>query len=242
MPATWPIARAGIQIALQPREGADVVHNAERVFRGCISSKHIVQLFDTSDTLADGVATFLADGFRAGDALLVVARAAHWRSIADRLERRGHSVADAARDGQITVHDAHRTLSQFMRHGQPVAELFQTEVGKVVEQLTARDRGGLWIYGEMVDVLAEEQNFAAARYLEELWNELGLRQSFTLLCGYSSAHFADASMAHMLADICNRHTHIQSGDEDVMGNWVLKRRSTDHDHVAASPAAIRADA
>ena len=114
-----------------------------------------------------------------------------------------------------------------MRTGQPVAELFQTEVGQVVERLTAQDRGALWIYGEMVDVLAEERNFAAARYLEELWNELGLRQSFTLLCGYSSAHFADASMAHMLAEICNRHTHIHSGDEDVMGNWVLKRRSTD---------------
>ena len=61
-------APVGTCIALPGREGVLVVHNAERVFRGCITSKHIVQLFDTSDTLADGVATFLSDGFRAGDA------------------------------------------------------------------------------------------------------------------------------------------------------------------------------
>jgi hypothetical protein len=220
-----------------------LVHNAERVFRGCITSKHIVQLFDTSETLADGVATFLSDGFRAGEPLLVVARPAHWKAIAKSLEKRGHGVSEAVKRGQLTVCDAHRTLSRFMQSGQPVAELFQTEVGRVVERLTTRGKGALWIYGEMVDILAEERNFAGARYLEELWNELGLRQSFTLLCGYSSSHFADASMAHMLAEICNRHTHIQIGDEDLMGNWVLKRRSTDHvDHAAPPPAAIRADA
>lgn len=220
-----------------------MVHNSERVFRGCITSKHIVQLFDTSAALAEGVATFLSDGFRADETLLVVARAAHWKSIADRLEKRGHSVADAARAGRLTVHDAHRLLSRFMRNGQPVAELFQTEVGRVVENLTAQGRS-TWIYGEMVDVLAEERNFAAARYLEELWNDLGLRQSFTLLCGYSSAHFADSSMTHMLAEICNRHTHIESGPEDAMGNWAMKRpgnHANDTDQPTPPPA-IRADA
>ena len=223
-----------------------MVQNAERVFRGCITSKHIVQLFDTSDTLADGVATFLNDGFVARDSLLVVARPSHWKAIAARLERRGHSVTDATRGGQLTVQDAQRTMSRFMRHGQPVAELFHSEVGQIVERLATQANGSLWIYGEMVDVLAEERNFAAARYLEELWNELGLRLSFTLLCGYSSAHFADASTARMFAEICDRHSHIHIGDEDVMGNWVLKRRSTDRvdDRVdeATPRAAIRADA
>lgn len=220
-----------------------MVHNAERVFRGCITSKHIVQLFDASDTLADGVATFLSDAFRAGEPMLVVARAAHWKAIAKRLDKRGHAVSAALKHGQLTVCDANRTLSRFMRSGQPVSELFQTAVGQVVERLTPQGNGTLWIYGEMVDILAEERNFAGARYLEELWNELGLRQSFTLLCGYSSSHFGDASMAHMLMEICDRHTHIQIGDEDVMGSWVLKRRSTDQvDHAAPPPAALRADA
>ena len=222
-----------------------MVHNAERVFRGCITSKHIVQLFDTSETLTDGVATFLSDGFQAGETLLVVARPTNWKAIAKTLEKRGHGVSEAVKHGQLKVCDAHRSLSRFMRSGQPVPELFQAEIGQLVERLTGQGNA-LRIFGEMVDILAEERNFAGARYLEELWNELGLRQSFTLLCGYSSSHFADASLAHMLAEICNRHTHIQIGDEDLMGNWVLKRRSTDHvdpaDDAVQAPAAIRADA
>jgi hypothetical protein len=219
-----------------------VVHNAERVIRGCITSKHIVQLFDTSDTLADGVATFLSDGFRANERLLVVARASHWKAIANRLQLRDCPVTEAAKSGQLTVADANRTLSRFMRNGQPVAELFRTEVGTLVERLATKGTQTLWIYGEMVDVLAEERNFAAARYLEELWNDLGLRQSFTLLCGYCSAHFADASMANMLSEICDRHTHVQVGAEDMLGNWVLRKRSADIAERMLPPGALQADA
>ena len=218
-----------------------MVHNSERVIRGRITSKHIVQLFDSSDTLADGVSTFLFDGFKPHDKVLVMARPRHWKSIAERLDRRGWSVSQAAKQRELTVWDATRTLTRFMRNGQPVAELFHTAVGQLVEKL-ASTGATLWIYGEMVDVLAEERNFTAARCLEELWNELGLRQSFTLLCGYSSAHFADGATARMLSDICNRHTHVQVANDDVMGNWVLKRRTTDGvNHNDLPPAALRAD-
>ena len=220
-----------------------MVHKSERVIRGCITSKHIVQLFDTSDTLAEGVSTFLIDGFQPTDKQLVVARPKHWKSIADRLELRGCSVQEATGTGRLTVCDAFRTLTRFMRNGQPVAGLFQTVVGNLVERLTPPAGGTLWIYGEMVDVLAEERNFAAARYLEELWNDLGLRQSFTLLCGYSSAHFADSSTAHMLSQICDRHTHVQVGTEDAMGSWVLKKRADGgHGSHELPSIALRADA
>lgn len=136
-----------------------------------------------------------------------------------------------------------RTMTRFMRNGQPVAGLFQTVVGNLVTKLTPPAGGTLWIYGEMVDILAEERNFAAARYLEELWNDLGLRQSFTLLCGYSSAHFADSSTAHMLSQICDRHTHVQVHADDVMGSWVLKKRADGgHGSHELPPTALRADA
>ena len=220
-----------------------MVHKSERVVRGCITSKHIVQLFDSSDTLANGVSAFLTDNFQPNDKQLVVARPKHWKSISDQLQLRGCSVQDATRSGRLTVCDAFRTLTRFMRNGQPVAELFQTAVGNLVAQLTPSGGGTLWIYGEMVDILAEERNFPAARYLEELWNDLGLRQSFTLLCGYSSAHFADSSTAHMLSQICDRHTHVEVGADDVMGSWVLKKRADGgYGSHELPPAGARADA
>ena len=220
-----------------------MVHHAERVVRGCITSKHIVQLFDTTDTLAQGVSTFLSNGFKAGEPMLVAARAKNWKTISTELEQRGCSVSRAVTTGLLTFCDADRTLTRFMRNGQPVAELFQTAVGSLVERLASSTGGNIWIYGEMVDVLAEERNLAAARYLEELWNDLGLRQSFTLLCGYSSAHFVDSSTAHMLSQICDRHTHVEVGADDVMGSWMLRKRANGrHARHEPPPTALRVDA
>ncbi len=211
-----------------------MVHHAERVIRGCITSRHIVQLFDTPGTLAQGVSTFLTNGFKAGEPMLVAARAKNWKSIATVLEQNGCSVSNALSTGLLTVCDADRTLSRFMRNGQPVAELFQAAVGSLVERLASSTGGNLWIYGEMVDVLAEERNFAAARYLEELWNEIGLRQSFTLLCGYSSAHFADASTAaHAFSDLRPAHPRPsrrrrcdgELGAEETSRRWARQPRT-----------------
>src|SRR5262245_11724451 len=87
-------ARGGISIAsIAEAKEFSVVHNNERVIRGCINSTHIVQLFDSTDTLVDGVSQFLIGGFQANESLLVVARPKHWKPIAERLERDGCSTA-----------------------------------------------------------------------------------------------------------------------------------------------------
>ena len=44
-------------------------------------------------------------------------------------------------------------------------------------------------YGEMVDVLWRRGEKSAALRLEELWNELQARRSFTLLCAYAMGKF-----------------------------------------------------
>jgi hypothetical protein len=79
----------------------------------------------------------------------------------------------------------------------------------------------------MVDLLAEEANLEAARHLEGLWNDLGRRYPFTLLCGYAAAHFTDPRTAASLRAICESHTHVASAAGDLLGNWILREsRST----------------
>jgi hypothetical protein len=77
-----------------------------------------------------------------------------------------------------------------------------------------------------VDILAEEGNFGAALCLESLWNDLAARVSFTLLCGYASAHFASAETAQLLRGICAQHSHVAVAPEDAMAQWVLDRQPT----------------
>jgi hypothetical protein len=183
---------------------------------------HILQLFDTPDSLANVVSAFLNEGWEAGEHLLVVAKPRHWNRIADRLQRRGCTEAEAIEQGRLTVLDAQPTLAAFMR-GQVVdADRFRATIGALVARLAHRStNAGLRIYGELVELLAEEGNVDGARQVELLWNELRQQHRFTLLCGYSAAHFAGLGMAPALRAICDCHNRVQRNASDLLGSWLL---------------------
>jgi hypothetical protein len=199
------------------------VTSGERSARGDENTEHIVQLFDTPDSLGNVVSAFLNEGWTAGDHLVVVAKPAHWTRIADRLERRGCPVNHAIREGRMTVLDAATTLARLTRYGAVDRQLFMDHIGSLVGRLVAESTGRVRIYGEMVELLAEEGDLRSAQQLEGLWNELGDRQPFVLLCGYSAAHFADARSLPALHAICAAHSRVQTNTSDMLGNWLVGR-------------------
>jgi hypothetical protein len=204
----------------------------ERVLRGDIASEHLVQLFDEPDSRVEAVAAFLYRGWLAGAPLLVVARPINWALIEARLEVMGCPVADTVAAGGVGALDAATTLASFLEDAGPNDRLFQEQVGAVVARLSRLGR--LNAYGEMVDILAEQGRLDAAHELEILWNRLAAKESFTLLCGYASAHFGDVRDAEALHRICRAHTGVHADAGDLLGTWLLNdRRSRYH----ASPEA-----
>jgi hypothetical protein len=187
------------------------------------ASDHIVQLFDTADSLANVVSAFLNEGWLRGDHLLDVAKPHHWTRVAERLERRGCPVATATREGRLSVYDAATMLARISRYGVVDRQLFIEHVGSVVVRLATESPKGLRIYGEIVELLAEEGDLRSAQVLEAFWNELAEQQRFTLLCGYSAAHFADVTALRALHGICQAHTRVQKNTSDLLGNWLLQR-------------------
>jgi hypothetical protein len=196
------------------------VRHRETVVHPHVGAEHLVQLFDSADSLADAVTAFLRDGWLQGDTLLVVIDKAHWGAITRRLRANDLPPDNATNSGQLTVRDAAETLQLFMRHGRPNRELFDRSIGTLVQQLVSQGRR-LRIYGEMVDVLSAEGNFQGAQLLEDLWNELGARESFTLFCGYSSVNFGDPRTAETLRSICRSHSHVRSNPRDILGSFLL---------------------
>ena len=186
------------------------------------SHEHIVQLFDTTESLADVVSAFLNEGWQRGEHLLVVSKPVHWARTSERLERRGCPVSKAIKDGRLIVLDAATTLAKIMRFGIADRQLFLDHVGALVGRLVAESTG-VRIYGEMVELLAEEGDLHGAQLLERLWNELSERQPFTLFCGYSAAHFAGPHALPALHSICGAHTRVQQHTSDVLGNWLIGR-------------------
>ena len=194
----------------------------ETVVRGRVSSEHLVQLFDDQESLAFAVAAFLKDGLSSGDHLLIVSTPEHWQAIASACNG-GDIPADAG--GRIVWRDAAQTLRGFMHHGRPDPTLFDRTVGALVRDLAGRP-ARLRIYGEMVDLLAAEGDYRAAHELEELWNELAERVSFTLFCGYSAAHFGHPSQAHSLHAICRAHSCVRVDPRDLLSAFLLQSHTT----------------
>jgi len=62
-------------------------------------------------------------------------------------------------------------------------------------------------YGEMVDILWQRGDKQAAIRLEQLWNEIGRLQTFSLLCAYAMDPLRGDTYAD-LESICRCHTHL----------------------------------
>ena len=192
----------------------------ERVVHGTIQSEHIVQFFDTAESLADAVADFVGEGYGQGETLLLAITPEHWVLVAAILERRGCALAAAMASGQLTVLDAGALLHQFMRDERPVPALFDATVGDLVRHLNARG-SRLRIYGEMVDQLAARGDLKGAHALESCWNTLGEREPFTLFCAYSGVHFGDGRTAAALYGICGTHSEVRVNPRDVLSAFLL---------------------
>lgn len=183
------------------------------------TSEHHVQLFDSSKSLAETVAAFLMAGFHRGEPLLVVASPEHRELLSRKLTEAGLNIREATAANRLVMLDAVQTLEKFMRQDVPSAIAFDEVVGSLVARLANGKR--VCIYGEMVDILAARGNYKGAHQLEELWNLLGERESYTLFCGYASGHFGDPKTAKVLADICASHSHLHRKTDDLLAEYLL---------------------
>lgn len=103
-------------------------------------------------------------------------------------------------------------VSEYVREGVPAAP---------IRRLAARGRP-LRVFGEIVDLLADQGDFTSAQQLEDLWNALGESESFELLCGYSAVHFGDPQNADALRGICPSHFQVRSSPPDVLASFLVE--------------------
>ena len=205
-------------VALEPGAPSDFVRRRSQAAPAeAVSGQHHVQFYDSEDFLYDVVAGYLGEGLDAGQPLVVIATEAHREAFARSLEQDGFPVAEARRDGRLTLLDARETLATFMVDGMPDWERFRTSVGGVLEACAARGgQAPIRAYGEMVDLLSREGNPQAALRLEEYWNELGKVQPFVLFCAYAMEGFASDEQRRQFERVCQAHSHV-APTEDFVG-------------------------
>lgn len=172
-------------------------------------SDHIVQFYEDEDFLCEVVARFLGTGLVAGESLVVIATEPHRQAFCRGLESKGFDVERACATGRLTLLDVQETLSRFMDGGMPDCGRFEALMGGVLaKSASGGNPARVRVFGEMVDVLWREGNPQAAIRLEELWNKLRGRHSFTLLCAYVMGNFYKEAHGEPFQQACGTHTHV----------------------------------
>jgi hypothetical protein len=171
-------------------------------------AEHAVQVYTELEELTESVGCFLDAGFRAGEPALVIATPEHWEAVRAELERRGSDLAELEAGGTITVLDADETLALFMDGDLPVDQRFEQTVGGALDDVAGRfPEKTVRAFGEMVDLLLQRGQQAAAIAVEELWNRLLESRRCALLCAYELDLFDVDAQTSVLPEIVRTHTH-----------------------------------
>jgi signal transduction histidine kinase len=170
-------------------------------------TEHVVQFYEQDAFLLDEVAAYLGAALREGGACIVIATPEHRSGIAQRLRASGADLAGAGRDGRFVMLDAAETLARIMANGAPDRTRFVEVVGELVGR-AARDGRRVRAFGEMVALLVDEGNPAAAVRLERLWNDLGQTHTFSLVCAYPMDRFGGGARAGLLHELCTAHSSV----------------------------------
>jgi MEDS: MEthanogen/methylotroph, DcmR Sensory domain len=171
---------------------------------------HLVQLYKADEEhLAKNVSQYLLEGLNAGDGALVIATPEHCDLFSRQLKALGADPDTAIQNRQLKFFDAQDTLAGLMIDGQPNWQRFETVVGAAMSQVRSQgDYKGLRAYGEMVGLLWNTRQFAAAIRLEQFWNRLLGRSSFSLYCAYSIDVFGKDFQVGALDGLLRAHTHL----------------------------------
>jgi KaiC/GvpD/RAD55 family RecA-like ATPase len=186
--------------------------------------EHIVQFYGSDRSLVRTVATFLSEGLVAGEPAIVIATTSHCAAIITALGERLIDCDRAVRSGDLILFDAEATLDLFLVGDTPNPDLFEANVGRLIEQAVNGRRTRVRAYGEMVDVLWKQARPEAAIKLEILWNKLALKHDFALLCGYAMGSFYKQSAG--LEEVIAQHTRVIGNDASVVPFHSRSQRSS----------------
>jgi len=195
-------------------------------------AEHVVQFYQDDKFLIDAVSGFVGSALAAGDAVVLVATAAHREGVEQVLKKRGMEIGQASRQGRFFALDASETLSKFMVDGFPNEERFRKVIGDTLARAAssvAGQRRRVAAFGEMVNILWATGNYEAALRLEQLWNRLAEEHSFSLLCAYPIAGFNSAKHTDAFLKICGEHSAVfpsetfpaRSGENDRLRSVTL---------------------
>jgi PAS domain S-box-containing protein len=176
-----------------------------------IERPHVVHFYEEDSSLVRELSLLVGTALVSGDAVIVVATETHRDALAQELRARGLQVATAVAEGRYIPLDASQTLSRFMVNELPEPQRFAELIGGTIARARAAansDQPRVLVFGEMVALLWADGRHEAAIRLEELWNDLATKHSFSLRCAYPMNGFHKHEHAEPFMRICAEHSGV----------------------------------
>ncbi|MCP3727732.1 ATP-binding protein [Paraburkholderia sp. CNPSo 3272] len=172
---------------------------------------HFVHFYENEAPLIRRVAEFVEEGLAAGGSAILIATQPHLAALRTRLSRHSDCADPAAPESTLFMLDAQTTLAGLCVDGWPDERLFDSTVGTLVAR-AARRGGPVHAFGEMVALLSAQGRHDAALRLEHLWNGLGARYRFSLMCAYPQRLFPTGDETAVFRHICDAHARVLPDD------------------------------
>lgn len=183
---------------------------------------HIVQIYESDDFLAAGVALFAAEGLRRGEAVLLTGTPAHLRSVHDGLRAHGIDPDEAAARSQLALFDVHEAIDNVLRGRAADPERFDRALGKALGHAAECYPNVRW-WGEISNVLHQQGNTGAALECEHLANAAIERYGVTVLCSYHADKFDPDGYEALLPGLCRAHSHVIPTEDYVRHRLAVNR-------------------
>lgn len=171
---------------------------------------HIAHLYQDDEFLVEALSHFVRTGLAQGEGVAVFVTSGHWDACVRKLAAHKISLRDAELRGQLVFMDAGMALSVLMVEGMPDWKVFQDVVGTVIN-FTRRRYSRVRAFGEMVNLLWQREERAAALRLEQLWNNLLKVQDLSLCCAYRMDSLREDGSDAALQEVCGMHSHLIPG-------------------------------
>ena len=176
------------------------------------SCGHTLIFYEDDSALLDGLSQSICAAICSGNSAIVVATHAHHDGLVSFLRARCAEAHTAIIEGRLFLLDADETLSKIMVNGQLNPDLCISVIGNYIAMLAAAARGEgpkVFAYGELVSILWERGNQAAALHLELLCRQLVEHDPhLQLCCGYPLRLFPSDTGPTPILAIETRRTRI----------------------------------
>ena len=172
---------------------------------------HAVRFYVEDKAFLDAVSRSVGTALGAGNSAVVISTNEHLNGLAQRLSARGLDIARVEEAGRYIPLRAREVMARFLHDGSPDADLFEQVIGKVIQRAKSAaevDDRRVFVFGEIVALLWLEGKSAAAIRLEQLWNELIRKYSFSLHCAYPLKAFDRVEHGEPFLNICEEHLTV----------------------------------